>query len=102
MCAAMFLMAFGGAGPVHADAIARALRDARLRRSRRGAGVTSALGFLTAPMSFELARSRSGVLTQERSAELDAGFEALESEGRELLARRVSRTDEMRSCARPT
>ena len=53
----VMLMAFGGAGPAHADAIARSLK-------MRGyiipttAGVASALGFLTAPIAFDLARIR--------------------------------------------
>jgi N-methylhydantoinase A len=80
----MFLMAFGGAGPVHADAIARALKM-RGYIVPASAGVTSALGFLTAPMSFELARSFVGPLTQERLAELDGLYDTLEDEGRELL-----------------
>jgi N-methylhydantoinase A len=81
----MFLMAFGGAGPVHADAIARALCMRGYVIPPR-AGVTSALGFLTAPLSFELARSTVGVLTQERMAELDEAFAALETDGHEMLA----------------
>ena len=57
----MRMIAFGGAGPVHADPIARALKMRGYHRPR-GAGVTSALGFLTAPTSFELARSVVGPL----------------------------------------
>jgi N-methylhydantoinase A len=80
----MYLMGFGGAGPVHADAIARALKM-RGYVIPQSAGVTSALGFLTAPMSFELARGLVGAVTQERLAELDAVYAALEEEGRALL-----------------
>jgi N-methylhydantoinase A len=50
-----------------------------------GAGVTSALGFLTAPASFELARSVVGPLSAERLDELEAVYVALEAEGRALL-----------------
>src|SRR5207244_3084573 len=50
------LVAFGGAGPVHAYALARALKLREIV-CPRGAGVASALGFLTAPVAFELARS---------------------------------------------
>jgi N-methylhydantoinase A len=81
----MRMIAFGGAGPVHADAIARALKM-RGYLIPAGAGVTSALGFLTAPASFELARSVVGPLTAERLGELDAVFVELEAEGRALLA----------------
>ena len=80
----VFLMAFGGAGPVHADAIARALKMPGYIVPRE-AGVTSALGFLTAPSSFELSRSVVGLLSQPRLAELDAIYLQLEREGRALL-----------------
>ncbi len=80
----MRLMAFGGAGPVHADAIARSLRM-RGYVVPASAGVTSALGFLTAPASFELARTVLGPVTQERFEALDAVYAELEEEGRALL-----------------
>lgn len=91
----MFLMAFGGAGPVHADAIARALKM-RGYIVPASAGVTSALGFLTAPMSFELARSFVGTVTHERLAELDGLYDTLEAEGRELLRGAGLEESEMR------
>ena len=91
----MRMIAFGGAGPVHADAIARALKM-RGTIIPSSAGVTSALGFLTAPTSFELARSVVGPLTGERLSELDAVYEALEEEGRVLLAGAGVREHEMR------
>jgi len=81
----MRMIAFGGAGPVHADAIARALKM-RGTIIPSSAGVTSALGFLTAPTSFELARSVVGPLSSERFRELDAVWSELEAEGRALLA----------------
>ena len=82
----VFLIAFGGAGPVHADAIARSLRMPGYIVPP-AAGVNSALGFLAAPTSFELARSVTGVLTADRFADLDALFGELEAEGLELLER---------------
>lgn len=81
----MRMISFGGAGPVHADAVARALKM-RGTIIPSGAGVTSALGFLTAPTSFELARSVVGPLTTDRFDELDKVYAQLEEEGRELLA----------------
>jgi N-methylhydantoinase A len=81
----VFLMAFGGAGPVHADAIARSLRMPGFIIPP-SAGVASALGFLTAPSAFELSRSVVGALTQARLAEFDEIFGELEREGRDLLA----------------
>ena len=91
----MFLMAFGGAGPVHAYAIAHVLKM-RGYIVPASAGVTSALGFLTAPLSFELARSFVGPFTRGRLVELDALYAALESEGRELLRGAGLEDDEMR------
>lgn len=80
----MRMIAFGGAGPVHSDAIARALKM-RGTIIPASAGVTSALGFLTAPTSFELARSVVGPLGSDRLRELDEVYAALEDEGRALL-----------------
>ena len=78
------LIAFGGAGPVHADAIARALKM-RGYICPASAGVASALGFLTAPASFEFARTYIADLTPERLPELDEVFAELEAEGRQTL-----------------
>jgi N-methylhydantoinase A len=82
----VMLMAFGGAGPAHADAIARALKM-RGFIVPTNAGVASALGFLTAPTSFDLARTHPGLVTAERLAELDTVFAALAAEGRTTLER---------------
>ncbi len=90
----MYLMAFGGAGPVHADAIARALRM-KGYVIPASAGVTSALGFLTAPTSFELARSVVGPFSQSRLGEFDAVYAELEIEGRRLLTGAGLADDEM-------
>jgi N-methylhydantoinase A len=91
----MRMIAFGGAGPVHSDAIARALKM-RGTIIPSGAGVTSALGFLTAPISFELARSVVGPLDENRLDELDEVYSQLEQEGRALLAGAGVAGDEMR------
>ncbi len=80
----LWLMAFGGAGPVHAHAIARALHM-KGYICPPGAGVTSALGFLTAPVSFEFSRSVASRLTQDLLARLDEIFAELETEGRTTL-----------------
>jgi N-methylhydantoinase A len=55
------LVAFGGAGPVHAWSVARQLRMSRVLFPAH-AGVESALGFLAAPPAFETARSRTVAL----------------------------------------
>ena len=79
------LAAFGGAGPVHAYEIARALKM-RGFVCPAAAGVTSALGFLTAPLSFEFARTHMARLaTTERLAQLDAIYAELIAEGRRVL-----------------
>jgi N-methylhydantoinase A len=91
----MRMIAFGGAGPVHADSIARALKM-RGTIIPSSAGVTSALGFLTAPTSFELARSVVGPLDATRLEELEAVYASLEDEGRALLAGAGVAPDEMR------
>ena len=78
------LIAFGGAGPVHADAIARALKM-RGYICPASAGVASALGFLTAPTSFEFARTFMAELVPERLSELDQVYAELEAEGRRTL-----------------
>jgi N-methylhydantoinase A/oxoprolinase/acetone carboxylase beta subunit len=83
---AVMLMAFGGAGPAHADALARALKM-RGYIIPTNAGVASALGFLTAPTAFDLARTYAGPVTEESLAALDAVFAELEGEGRATLAR---------------
>ena len=73
------LIAFGGAGPVHADGVARKLGVPRLLVPR-GAGVFSALGFLVAPVSFEVSRTRPVRLAHADPARLAALFTELESE----------------------
>lgn len=79
------LMAFGGAGPLHACAIARALKMAGFVCPAK-AGVASALGFLTAPASFEFARTLMGKLSQDRLAEVEDAFAGLAAEGRQTLS----------------
>ncbi len=79
------LIAFGGAGPVHADAIARALKMQGYI-CPASAGVASALGFLTAPASFEFARTHIGELDGDEFGALEAIYRELEAEGRATLA----------------
>jgi len=78
------LMAFGGAGPIHAHQIARALKM-RGYIIPASAGVTSALGFLTAPASFDFARSFVARLTAETLPTLDTIYAELEAQGRAML-----------------
>jgi N-methylhydantoinase A len=78
------LMAFGGAGPIHACAIARALKMPGFVCPAK-AGVASALGFLTAPASFEFARTFMAKLSQEMLTEVEDAFAGLTAEGRDTL-----------------
>jgi 5-oxoprolinase (ATP-hydrolysing) len=50
------IIAFGGAGPLHATRVARALGSSEVVVPR-GSGVASSLGFLVSPVSFEYSRS---------------------------------------------
>ncbi len=88
------LMAFGGAGPVHAHQIARVLKMQGYI-CPTSAGVASALGFLTAPIAFDFARTHMGPLTQESLSEIDAVFADMIEEGRATLARAGVADDEM-------
>ena len=78
------LVAFGGAGPVHAHAIAKALKAPGFI-CPPSAGVASALGFLTAPIAFDFARSFITRLDRADLAELDRLFTAMEQEAVAIL-----------------
>lgn len=76
------MIAFGGAAPLHA---ARVAEKAGIRTViiPRNAGVGSAVGFIEAPIAFEIVRSRHMRLDQ---AEPDAVREILEAMSREVRA----------------
>ncbi len=78
------LIAFGGAGPIHAHALARELKLREIICPLM-AGVASALGFLTAPIAFELARSFVTLFDDLDARELAEVFEDMESQGYENL-----------------
>ena len=82
------MVAFGGAGPVHAYEIARLL-NVREVIFPRGAGVASAIGMLVAPRSVEYTRSLIAPLDRARLA------------GGRRDDRRHSRRAAGPSCARP-
>lgn len=75
------LFAFGGAGPVHAVAVARkvGIREVIVPL---GAGVTSALGLLTAPMAVDLVQSAPSLLSDVDWADVTRLFEGLEQRAR--------------------
>jgi N-methylhydantoinase A len=78
------LFAFGGAGPVHGFRIARALGSPALIVPF-GAGVTSAIGFLTAPLAFDFVRSWPGRLDNLDWEKANRLLAEMEAEGQALL-----------------
>ncbi len=78
------LVATGGAGPVHAWGVARSLRIGRLAFPPN-AGVASAFGMLTAPPSFEFARSLPAAVSAIDWSEVMAALEEMIDAGRAEL-----------------
>jgi len=78
------MVAFGGAGPVHAFGLARRLGASRLVVPPN-AGVGSALGFFTAPRAFDLVRSHKVPFASADFGKLEALFRELEAEGERTL-----------------
>jgi N-methylhydantoinase A len=81
---ALPLFAFGGAGPVHAAGVAAALGSPTLV-APLGAGVMSALGFLTAPLAFDFVRSWRCTLDDVDWGRANALLREMEAEGTALL-----------------
>ncbi|KPK08480.1 MAG: hydantoinase [Betaproteobacteria bacterium SG8_39] len=81
---ALTVVAFGGAGPVHAYGLAKKLGAPRLVVPPN-AGVGSALGFFTAPRAFDLARSHKTPFDDADFAALEELFRRLEAEGEATL-----------------
>ncbi len=80
------LFAFGGAGPVHAYRVAEILH-APMMIAPFGAGVTSTVGFLAAPLAFDFVRTFYGRLEDLDWDAVNEIFQEMESTGREILAR---------------
>jgi N-methylhydantoinase A/oxoprolinase/acetone carboxylase beta subunit len=78
------IVAFGGAGPVHAYGLAKKLGAPRLLVPPN-AGVGSALGFFTAPRAFDLLRSHKVSLASADFNEIEKIFKELESEAKQIL-----------------
>ena len=79
------MVGFGGAGPAHAARVARIL-GVRELIVPPASGAASALGFLVAPISFELVTSLPGVLDELNLGAVNALLADLEARGRALLA----------------
>jgi N-methylhydantoinase A len=80
------MIAFGGAGPLHAAALARDLGVARVLVPR-APGILCALGLLVEPLRVDLVRTRVEHLDRLGVAELEAAFAALEREAHAWLDR---------------
>jgi N-methylhydantoinase A len=78
------VFAFGGAGPVHAYGMA-SLLGAPSIVVPAGAGVASAVGFLTAPPAFEFVRGWYARLPEVDWARVNEFLEDMEAQGRALL-----------------
>ena len=74
--AARVMIAFGGNGPLHATRVARRAQVDRILIPR-DPGVGSAVGFLFAPVSFEIIRSRYCTLEMLDVDGLNAFFDAM-------------------------
>jgi N-methylhydantoinase A len=79
------LVAFGGAGPLHANALARELRIPRLLVPP-SPGVTSALGLLVGDLKHSFVQACIGPAAQADWGHLDRVFAGFERRGREVLA----------------
>jgi len=88
------MVAFGGAGPVHAYAIARLLSLSEVIFPR-GAGVASAIGMLVAPRSIEFTRSLIAPLDGLKWAAIEAIFAELGAKARAILHEGGVKDDEI-------
>ena len=79
------LIAYGGAAPLHACQLARKLKIDRILVPQ-DAGVGSAVGFLLAPVSFEVVRSRYMLLSALRVAEVFALLEEMRAEAAAVVS----------------
>jgi N-methylhydantoinase A len=79
------LIAFGGGGPVHACRVAEKLGIARILVPS-GAGVGSAIGFLRAPVGYEVVRSLYQRFSSFDVAAVNALLQAMQAEARAAVA----------------
>jgi len=86
------IVAFGGAGPVHAYGLCKKLGAPRLLVPPN-AGVGSALGFFTAPRAFDLLRSHKVSLEAAHFDEIEKIFKALETEVFTILKKEAQEKD---------
>ena len=82
------MIAFGGAAPLHAVALAKKLKVNQVIVPQ-GAGVGSAIGFLLAPIKFEVVRSDVTRLSNLSDARVLALAEEMRSEASEVIRQAV-------------
>ena len=80
------MIAFGGAGPVHAYALARKLGICRVL-CPFGAGVASAIGCLAAPPAVELVTAHFALLDELDWSKVRQHYEDMKSSGKDALAK---------------
>jgi N-methylhydantoinase A len=80
------LIAFGGAAPLHAARVAEKLGIDRILIPT-SAGVGSAVGFLRAPISYEIVRSRLARLSSINVAEVNALFSDMRAQAQAIVRR---------------
>jgi N-methylhydantoinase A len=78
------LIAFGGAAPLHAARVAEKLGIERILIPA-GAGVGSAIGFLRAPISYEIVRSRLARLAAFQAAEINRLFADMRAQAEAIV-----------------
>ncbi|WP_298849185.1 hydantoinase/oxoprolinase family protein [uncultured Ruegeria sp.] len=78
------MIAFGGNGPLHASRVARSAGVSRIVIPPNP-GVGSAVGFLFAPVSFEIVRSRYSLLDSMDMDEINALFDAMITEAKDVV-----------------
>jgi N-methylhydantoinase A len=78
------LFAFGGAGPGHGFRVAEILH-APAMIAPFGAGVTSTVGFLSAPLAFDFVRTSYGRLDDLDWSSVNEIFDEIEASGRQIL-----------------
>lgn len=82
----LVLVAFGGAGPVHAEGVARRLGIARFVVPG-SAGVGSALGLLLAPRAYRLSRTSIGTVDAIDWTAVEGAFREMEKKATAVLER---------------
>ncbi len=82
------MIAFGGNGPLHATRVARSAGVSKIVIPPNP-GVGSAVGFLFAPISFEIVRSRYALLSTLDMVGLNAFFAAMIAEAEEVVMQGV-------------